>query len=211
MISTLIAAAALSTATNCPSLNKDDHLIQRISLPGEGRTLTASSYTHPGLGPGNIEATRLLVHSPRCELLFEQEFEGTTEVKLTTLSLDNTPFLIASTLSPGGSGCGISHLLLSYDGSPVPLAPSNLGHDNMGGLYVGDLGPGKGQGLILFEALWEGGSHYDPHPYRVWTYRWESQHFAGPAVVRTKPMTPDPKQVAKTLGFTISNDLSFNC
>jgi hypothetical protein len=211
MIATLIAAAALSASPTCPNIVSTDKLVQELSLPSGGRTLRASSYTVPGLGPRGIAATRLVVVSPRCELLFEQEFEGTNEIKLTTVTLGKTPLLIASALSPGGSGCGIAHVVLTYDGTPEPLAPGSLGHSNMGAVFVGDLGHGKGPGLVLFDALWEGGSHYEPHPYQVWTYSWKDQRFIGPTFVKTKPMTPDPTQVAKALGYTLSKDMVFEC
>jgi hypothetical protein len=210
MIGTFVAAAALS-ATSCPGLAVDDKLVQQMSLVGTGRTLTASTYTHPGLGPFDIAATRLLVHSSKCELLFQQEFEGTTEINLTTITLGKTPMLVATMLSPGGSGCGLYHILLAYDGYPRIFAPTDLSHDNMGGFFVGDLGRGRGPGLVLFDALWGSGSHYDPHPYRVWTYRWKDQRFVGPVVLETKPMTPDPKQVAKALGYPFSDEMNTSC
>lgn len=102
-------------------------------------------------------------------------------------------------LSAGGSGCGLNHLIITYGDELQALAPAALSHDNMGGLFIGDLGGGRGPGLVLFDAQWGRGSHYDPHSYRVWTYRWKDERFIGPSVKRTKPMTPDPERVARTL------------
>ena len=152
MIATLIAAMALSTSQACPGVNSNEKLVQELALPSAGRTLTASTYLQPGLGPLDIHATRLTIRTPACDVLFEQEFEGTSDIKLTTVMLGQTPMLVATALSQGGSGCGLTHVLLTYDGDVHVLAPTDLGHDNMGGCYVGNLGGKKGPGLVLFES-----------------------------------------------------------
>jgi hypothetical protein len=175
------------------------------------RTLIATTYKIPGLGPGDIADTRLLIQSERCEPLLEQEFEGTQDIKLALVQLAKTPFLVVSVFNAGGSGCGIDHMLISYDETPRAWAPAALGHDNMGSLFVGDLGQGRGPGLVLLEAQWGTGSHYDPHPYRVSTYRWKDEHFIGPATKATKPMSPDPEKVAKSLGLPSSTKFGFPC
>ncbi len=211
MIALLLAAVVATSTPQCAATGSNEKLVQQMDLASYGRTLVASTYEVPGDGVGGIAATRLLIHSPACEPLFAEEFEGTTEIKLTLVRLAKTPFLVASVLSPGGSGCGLNHVLISYDGEPRAFAPAALGHDNMGGLYVGDLGHGRGPGLVLLEALWDGGSHYDPHPYRAWVYRWTDQRFIGPQVTKTKPMRPDPARVARSLGLPFSAAMSFDC
>jgi len=211
MIAALFAAGSLSVTQACPNQIANETLVQELSLPRAGRTLNASTYLISGLGPHDIGATRLVVRTSACDVLFEQEFEGTSDIKLTISELGKTPILVATALSQGGSGCGLTHLLLTYYGDLKVLAPTDLDHDNMGAFYVGDLSGSKGPGLVLFEALWEGGSHYAPHSYRVWTYRWTAQHFAGPSVVTTAPMSPNPKQVAKALGYPFSDEMNFAC
>lgn len=133
IITTLLAVAALPASASCPIFQPDDRLVQRLDLPAGGRTLSASSYVHPGLGPGGIEAIGLLIYSPRCALLFEQEFEGASEIKLINMKLGGTPILVATTLSAGGSGCGLRHVMWAYEDRLRALAPAGLSHDNMGG------------------------------------------------------------------------------
>ena len=121
--------------------------------------------------------------------------------------------MVVTTFSSGGSGCGLDHTILDYTDkvSPFAITPTSLGHDNMGGAFVGDLGQGRGPGHVLWKAIWDSGSHYSPHPYHVVTYRWKDRGFVGPVIFKTKPMSPDPARVARKLGFPFSEGMSFTC
>jgi hypothetical protein len=83
-----------------------------------------------------------------------------------------------------------------------PLAPMPLGHSNMDGIFVGDLGRGRGPGLVAWNAQWNGDGHYSPHKYQVVTYRWHDGRFVGPEVRTTRRRyDPSPETVARSLGL----------
>jgi hypothetical protein len=217
MIGLLVAAALSAAPPQCvASAQTGTKLVERLKLrsrdsASRNRAVIVTTHQVSGLGPGDIADMRLSIQSDRCEPLLEQEFEGTQKIRLKLVQISNTPFLVVSEFKLGGSGCGIDHMLISYDGTPRAWAPADLGHDNIGSLFMGDLGRGRGPGLVLLQAQWESGSHYDPHPYRVWTYRWKDDHFVGPEMRTTKPMIPNPSGVAKSLGLPWSEDFGFEC
>jgi hypothetical protein len=79
-----------------------------------------------------------------------------------------------------------------------------LTHGNMDGIFVGNLGQGRGPGLVMWNAQWKDGeAHYTPHQYEVVSYRWRNGRFVGPDVKTTKrKYDPDPDAVARRLGFS---------
>ena len=87
----------------------------------------------------------------------------------------------------GGSGNGLSHSIFSYGDEKLAAAgidwkdlakhQTGLQHTNMGGIYVGQLGPGHGNGLVMWEADWTDGAHYDPHPFDVYYFSWDGRSF----------------------------------
>ena len=88
------------------------------------------------------------------------------------------------------------------DDGVEPLAPMPLGHSNMDGIFVGDLGRGRGPGLVAWNADWNGDAHYAPHRYQIVTYRWRDGRFVGPELRTTKRRyDPSPGTVASRLGF----------
>jgi hypothetical protein len=104
----------------------------------------------------------------------------------------------------GGSGNGFRHILLAAsDNSLRRIDQPDFAHSNMGGFYVGDLGGGRGQGVVVWDAEWKAGAHYDPHPYRFTFYRWNGKSFTAPEVLITKDSyTATPDAAPKALGFT---------
>jgi hypothetical protein len=117
--------------------------------------------------------------------------------------LGSQPVAVITTELHGGSGNGFRHILLAAsDNSLRRIDQPDFAHSNMGGFYVGDLGGGRGQGVVVWDAEWKAGAHYDPHPYRFTFYRWNGKSFAAPEVLVTKEAYPATPDAAPTgLGF----------
>jgi hypothetical protein len=118
--------------------------------------------------------------------------------------LGSQPVVMITTESHGGSGNGFKHVLVAAsDNSLSRIDQPDFAHSNMGGFYVGDLGGGRGSGAVVWNAEWNAGAHYDPHPYRFTFYRWNGKSFAAPEVLVTKEAYPAKPDAAPTaLGFT---------
>jgi len=204
-------ALAASADSSCLAADPADLVVERKAIDlGAGEQLEAVSVSRRGDGTLGFEASRLVIYSAGCQVVFEQRFGDTTEAHFALTRLGGQPVLVLSAVAPGGSACVYQHLILAYGRGElpsilddlVPLAPMDLGHSNMDRFYVGDLGRGRGAGLVLWEAIWDSEAHYVPHRYRVSTYRWCGGRFIGPVVWTTRrKYRPEPNLVAKHLGF----------
>lgn len=202
----LFLAAALTAAAPASCLPADpaDVVVERQVLErGAAGPLEAYSVSRRGDGPQGYESSRIVIYAADCRVRYEQVFDGALETHFTRTRLGDQPVLLSTTLTPGGSGDAFEHVVLGYGEDGVfALAPRRLGHSNMDGFHVGDLGGGRGQGLMLWSALWEDEAHYDPHRYRVRIYRWRGDHFVGPEIWTTrKRYDPDAAAVARSLGL----------
>ena len=214
MIGMAFSAALAISVPHCAAPSAGEVLVTELPLDmGGGRIVQAAAFQHLGRGPRGIDAVRVTVYSSKCDELYEQKFEFSSNIVLKTTKLGDVSVLVATVLSPGGSGCGLQHVILDFSDAldPEVISPARLGHSNMGGMFVGDLGQKQGPGLVIWDAVWNSGSHYDPHPYRVLKYKWSGDHFIGPVITTTMPMQPDPAEVAKALGFPYSLDMSIRC
>ena len=94
--------------------------------------------------------SRLVAFGPDCKIIFSQFFADAKRVLFTEERLGAQPILFVTAYRPGGSGAGFDHILLAYGGEMFaedglqPLAPMRLTHGNMDGIFVGDLGRGRG-------------------------------------------------------------------
>lgn len=199
-------ALAASPPSACKlDLAPGETLIERRSLPTRNGALEAVSLSLPDTEAA-LPASRALVLAPNCGVLFERRFDA-TQTRFSEGHLGQQPFLFVTAFRPGGSGCAYEHLILTYGGESSaedgvqPLAPMPLGHGNMDGIFAGDLGQGRGPGLVTWAAEWDDW-HYAPHRYQVVRYRWRDGRFVGPKVWYTKHKHPPaPGEVAKSLGF----------
>lgn len=206
----LLFAAALgaSPPAECTlDLAPGETLIERRSLKARDGTLEAASVREPDEPDAGTPSARAMVLRSDCKVMFEQRFAA-TQVRFSEGRLRRQPFLFVTTLKPGGSGCGYDHLILAYGGEMSaedgvqPLAPMSLGHDNMDGIFVGDLGRGRGPGLVVWSAQSGDSWHYAPHQYQIVSYRWRNGRFVGPKVRTTRrKYDPAPNAVASHLGF----------
>lgn len=202
-------AVATSPTTGCKlDLNDGETVVERRTLKVRNGTLEAVAVSTSDAWKGD-PVSRMMVLGQDCNPVFNQRFADATKVLFSEQHLGEQPILFVTAFSPGGSGAGFDHTLLAYGGEMFaeegvrPLAPMSLNQGNMGGIFVGDLGRGRGPGLVMWNALWKGQeAHYEPHQYEIVSYRWRNGRFVGPNVRTTKrKYAPDPDDVARRLGL----------
>ena len=113
-----------------------------------------------------------------CEWAYNQVVEGINSGRIETVAFGGTTFVHPIGVSFGGSGNGYTHFVLAptQDGF-TPAIASALKHSNMGSLHIGVLGTGYKPGLTIWDAIWNSGTHYDPHRCSVTFYPWSSTAF----------------------------------
>ncbi len=200
---TSVALTAAAPALCLPADPAEVVTEHRVLDRDEGQPLQVYAVSHRGEdGPFGYDSSRVVIYDAACGVRHLQVFDGAVETHFRSAKLGDQSVLVATVMYPGGSGVGYEQVILGYDTFSVyALAPERLRYSNMDGFYLGDLGGGRGDGLILWMAIWDG-AHYDPHRYTVTTYRWRDGHFSGPEVRTThKRYDPDPDTVAKALGL----------
>ncbi|MEO5773340.1 MAG: hypothetical protein ABIQ32_04385 [Sphingomicrobium sp.] len=210
MLSLLFAVAVSASPTTPCRLNleKGETLIERRTLKVRDGTLEAVAVSKSDEKYGDPES-RLVVLGLGCNVIFSQRFDDATKVLFSEKRLGEQPILFVTAFRPGGSGAGFDHALLAYGGEMFPqdgvqpLAPMSLKQGNMDGIFVGDLGRGRGPGLVTWNAQWLGQeAHYEPHQYEIVSYAWRNGRFVGPNIRTTKrKYNPEPNDVARRLGL----------
>lgn len=214
----LAAAAAAASQTPPPACLKPgptDVVLQngRVTFAGdEGpETLLAAAVAakEPEFaGAFGVSGTEILVWREDCRPVYRQSFSDASVLRFEPASLGGETFLHVVAFYPGGSGHLYRHQLLRFDtlrGELRPLAPLALGHTNMGGFFVGDLGPGRGPGIALWDADWQlDEGHYEPHRVNMTLYRWSDNRFAGPELLVTPgKVEAEPDAGPAALGLPI--------
>ena len=213
MLSLLLAAAVSANPnTGCKqNLDRGETVVERRILKVRDGTLEALAVSKSDQKYGDPES-RMMVLGSDCNVIFAHHFQDATNVLFSETRLGEQPILFVTAFQPGGSGSGFPHLLLAYGGDlwsadqVQSLAPTPLNQGNMDGIFVGDMGRGRGPGLMMWNAQWNGQeAHYEPHQYEVVTYRWRNGRFVGPQVRRTKRKYDpgDPNEVARRLGLGV--------
>lgn len=108
--------------------------------------------------------------TPRPGVTFTNPF-----LRLKVLRLEGLPqpLIIAVAVTPGGSGCGFNAMIIGEVGGRLKrLTREPLMTSNLGGLFVGDLGGGRGLGAAAWDYIWDFGSegHYSAHRYEIKLY-----------------------------------------
>lgn len=83
------------------------------------------------------------------------------------------PLVLAVAVTPGGSGCGFNAIVIGEVGGRLKrLTREPLMTSNQGGLFVGDLGGGRGLGAAAWDYIWDFDSegHYSAHRYEIKLY-----------------------------------------
>jgi hypothetical protein len=88
------------------------------------------------------------------------------------------PLILVVAVTPGVSGHGFTATLIGEVGGRLKvLTEGPLGAGNQSGIYVGDLGAGRGVGLALWSPIWDTGceGHYSAHRIEVELYPFDSR------------------------------------
>lgn len=148
----LAIAVSASPATACKlDLEQGETVIERRMLKVRNGTFEAVAVSKADENFGD-PASRVLVLGRNCGTIYSQRFQDATKVLFSEGRLGKQPFLFVTAFRPGGLGAGFSHALLALGGQMFaedgvqPLAPVSLNQGNMDGIFVGDLGRGRGAG-----------------------------------------------------------------
>jgi hypothetical protein len=178
-----------------------------IMLPGDSEpyqisAIATKSRRHAGMF--GVSQTELRVWRSDCIPVLRRTFPQASLLRFEETRLGDQPLLHVVARYPGGSGELFRHHLIILDPltDSQELAPRDLAHTNMGGFFVGDLGEGRGPGIALWDAEWNEGAHYDPHPARMFIYRWNDHGFVGPEQLDTAgPVAAEPDAAPRAFGL----------
>ncbi len=158
-------------------------------------------------GPGDVlfvDRVSVALVAPVCRVAFQRSYDGDS-ARVRAVTLQSRAIVDVVTEGHGGSGNGFDHhLLLNGKDRVAPIETPDFSHTNMGGFYLGDLGQGRGEGAVVWDAIWsaEDQTHYSPHRYSFTFYRWNGGGFEKLEEVRTSTkFDPDPDAAAKGAGY----------
>jgi|GEM_PF-6283722 len=82
------------------------------------------------------------------------------------------PLILAVAVRPGGSDHGFEATVVGEAGGRLRVLTTGRPPlvSIQGGVFVGDLGGGRGPGFAAWSFIWEDGAHYDAHRYLVRLY-----------------------------------------
>lgn len=121
--------------------------------------------TRPSADDNTImDHAAITIFDSDCHLVYQQAFAESGEVTFETMNWDGQPLLHLTTISavgePGDETI-FNHIILAenYDGSFMPVQPPFLVADKYNSVFVGDIGHGRGFGIVesLRQSDW-------PHP-----------------------------------------------
>lgn len=131
-----------------------------------------------------------------CHLVYQQTFPESGEVTFETMNWDGQPLLHLTTISAVGEPVDetiFNHIILAenYDGSFMPVQPPFLVADNYNSVFVGDIGHGRGFGIVesLRQTDWP---HPNPPPELIIMFQFKTLQlpkkqaataFVGPTVI----------------------------
>jgi len=100
------------------------------------------------------------------------------------------PLVLAVAVRPGGSDHGFEATVVGEAGGGLKvLTPADPPYVNIqGGFFVGDLGRGRGPGLVAWNFIWEDSAHYGDHRYEVRLYPFDPARaaFGLPVTLQSK-------------------------
>lgn len=89
-----------------------------------------------------------------------------------------SPMILAIAVEPGGSDHGFYAMVIAeVRGRLRTLQSRPFLTDVQGGLYVGYLNSSLGNGLVVWNFIWNEGIHYDFHHYKIETYSLRGDRF----------------------------------
>jgi len=140
---------------------------------------------------------------PNCKVVLEVNVPQMDSARVRPGLLGAQPVVDIITEHHGGSGDQFAHRLFAVDGDALrAIAAPPLEHSNMGGFFVGDLGRGRGVGVALWDADWNGGGHYAPHRYQLRYFIWRNGRLeAVPMIETRRKIEPDPDKAARAMAL----------
>jgi hypothetical protein len=134
-------------------------------------------------------------------LAFKVESDGVT----------SDPLVLVSTVFRGADHCAFSvRLVGESEGRLRLLTDRPFETDDMGGLYVGDLGGGRGRGVAVWDFVWgKDEAHFDAHRYEVKIFKYlpGARRFVKEAVLRSKQRYASWEDAARELQLPYANAL----
>ena len=168
-------------------------LLNVPAVASESGAAQSAAVYFPGVGTVRVEALELEGHLPRMVLTEQSTGRQLLSTDLGTSWPDRyvihhdwgvmcprlrfrwlrmsglpSPLILAAVMTPGTSDCGyLSVVISAVKGHLKVLTPEPLWTDVEGGVYVGDLGGGRGYGLVRWDFIWGHEAHVDPHQFEV--------------------------------------------
>jgi hypothetical protein len=158
-----------SLAASIPDLSGFHQPISKCQKPAENQIITQvgtfPSTLHESLlqivasvRPSNTEITitdhaTISIFDNQCHLIYQQVFPGAGEATFETIQWDGQTLLhlvTVSAVSEPADETIYNHIFLTqnYDGSLLPVQPPSLTSDKYVSIFVGDIGSGKGFGIV---------------------------------------------------------------
>ncbi len=106
------------------------------------------------------------IYGPGCHLIYRQEFSGSGEVTFETIHLGDQTLLhliAMSAVDEPTDDVIYGHILLAgYGGSFFPVQPPFLQSDKNVSIFIGDIGGGRGPGIVETFRPWPAPPHFSP-------------------------------------------------
>lgn len=202
-----------------------------VHAPDKGPRVSQQEIVNfPGLGRVSVSAVETFGESLHLEfrdaqtgrLLDTQYFGGTAPsaelmemnpfLRFTVMHVRGLPdpLIVGVAVTPGVSGSRWQSVAVgAVDGELRDLTFESLEASNLGGLYYGDLGGGRGPGAASWNWVWgyDDEGHYGPHRYELTVYRWnpESGRFDWDSTLRTRAKFESGKKAVRSLGYHLSD------
>jgi hypothetical protein len=141
---------------------------------------------------------------------FESAVDPKASLRLIEIEGLPGPLVHLVIVQPGGSDYGFwSALFGEINGKISLLTPQATSFSWEGGIQIGNLGPGNGVGLAVWNSIWgDGESHYGDHIYVVDIYNFNKKlgRFVKMKQLRTKKKHETPAMALESLGLSSYRD-----
>jgi hypothetical protein len=141
---------------------------------------------------------------------FHSPIDPKASLRLIEIEGAPSPLVHLVMVQPGGSDYGFwSALFGEINGKIQLLTPQTTSFSWEGGIQIGNLGPGNGAGLAVWNSIWDDGeSHYGEHVYVVDIYNFNKKlgRFVKTKQLRTKMKHETPTKALESLGLSFYRD-----
>lgn len=124
----------------------------------------------------------------------------------------SSPLVLVASVHRGADYCGYeARVLGEVEGQLRLLTNHPFETDDMGGLYLGDLGGARGRGVAVWDFIWgKDEAHFEAHRYefKLFKYLPQSRSFAATTTIRSKLRHASWQEAAEELGLPYQNALT---